>query len=228
MSLFGRLYMANELRERDPVSFSHENQLYPPALSDHNNMRLGKKSDLIEWVEPDVVTDSIAFDCKIFDGMALVNLLNPLQTNRFTDYIENIFTRHIKRELECYSRIDIVWDQYFSHSIKESMRQKWGTGVRKKVNLTAEVPNDRLHFLRNSSNKCELIKSLNTAISIIQVEEGKLIVTASDNSIISIGNSSKIPNCNQDEDDTCVVIHALNAFQSKLKKTVIQTTETLM
>ena len=77
-----------------------------------------------------------------------------------------------------------------------NQRGRRGTGVRKKVNLTAKVPADQLHLLRNSSNKCELIKSLYTAISTIQVEEGKQIVTTSDKSMISIGNSTNILNCN--------------------------------
>ena len=33
--------------------FSHKNQLYLPALPDHNNRELGKKSDLIECMKLD-------------------------------------------------------------------------------------------------------------------------------------------------------------------------------
>ena len=139
VSLFGRLYMTNQLREGDPdVLFLHENQLYLPALSNHNNKRLGKKSDLIGCIKPDVATESIVFNRKIFNEMALVYLLNLLPTNRLIGYIENIFIRYIKGELKCCSRIDIVWDQYFSHSMKESTRQKRGSVVRKKVYLTAK------------------------------------------------------------------------------------------
>ena len=69
---------------------------------------MGKKSNFTEFIKPDVVTESIVFDRKIFDGMALFHLLNPLPTNRFIDYIENLFICHIKRELECCSRTDIV------------------------------------------------------------------------------------------------------------------------
>ena len=88
------------------------------------------------------------------------------------------------------------------------------------------MPTDWLNFLRNSLKKCELIKSLTTAISTTQVEEGTQFVTTSDNSIISIRNSSNIPNCNLEETDTRVVIHALNAIQSGFKKIPIQTVDT--
>lgn len=81
-------------------------------------------------VATDVAIEAILFDCKIFYRMALVHLLNPLPTNQFIDYIENIYIRHIKRELDCCSRIDIIWEQYFLHSIKESTRKKRGTDVR--------------------------------------------------------------------------------------------------
>ena len=82
--------------------------------------------------------------------------------------------------------------------------------MRKKL-ISHHLTTDWLNFLRNSSNKCELIKSLNTAI---QVEQIKLITTTSDNSIISIGNSSNIPNCNQEEADALAVIYDLKTIQS--------------
>ena len=120
--------------------FSHKNQLYPPALSDHNNRELGKKIRL-DWVhETWFFTEFIVFDCKILDGMTPFHLLNPLSTNRFIGHIENVFICHIKKELECCYRIDIVWDQYFSHS-KESTTKKARYWCKKKVN---QNQNDQL------------------------------------------------------------------------------------
>lgn len=114
MSLFGRFNIVNQLRERDSdVFFSPKNQLYTPSLSDHNNIRLGKKSNLIEYIKHNVFTESVVSDCKIFNGVTLVHSLKPQPSSRFTDYIENVFIRHIKRELECFKRIDIACDQYF-------------------------------------------------------------------------------------------------------------------
>ena len=44
-SLFGRLYIANQQREGDPFKFfSHENQPFPPSLSDFGKIRFGQKS----------------------------------------------------------------------------------------------------------------------------------------------------------------------------------------
>ena len=40
VSLFGRLYIANQLRDGDPeIFFSRKNHLYPPALSDQGKIR---------------------------------------------------------------------------------------------------------------------------------------------------------------------------------------------
>lgn len=57
-----------------------------------------EKFDLTECIKSDVVTESFVFGYKIFDGMALVQLLNPLARNRFIDYIKNAFICYIKRE----------------------------------------------------------------------------------------------------------------------------------
>ncbi len=47
-SLFSRLYIANQQRDGDlGIFFSHENQCYPPSLSDFGNLRLGQKSALL-------------------------------------------------------------------------------------------------------------------------------------------------------------------------------------
>ena len=49
VSLFGRLYTANQLRDGDPEVFSSlENQLYLPSLYAHGKLRFGKKSDLLK------------------------------------------------------------------------------------------------------------------------------------------------------------------------------------
>ena len=49
VSLFSRLYIANQLREGDMIiCFSHENLLYPPSISDQGILISSKKSDIIK------------------------------------------------------------------------------------------------------------------------------------------------------------------------------------
>ena len=67
LALFGRLYIANQRRDRDTeVFFRHENQLHPPSLSDHGVFRTCQKSDLINC--PDIAKKDATerqFDCKV-------------------------------------------------------------------------------------------------------------------------------------------------------------------
>ena len=60
-------------------------------------------------------------------------------------YIENVFIRHINKEIKCCQKIDIVWVQYFQRNIKEPARKKRHL-IRKKVNLVAKVPADWFIF----------------------------------------------------------------------------------
>lgn len=51
-SLFGCLYINNQLRDGDPDGFfSHENQIYPPSLSEYGNLHKGAKSDLVKCLD---------------------------------------------------------------------------------------------------------------------------------------------------------------------------------
>jgi len=60
----------------------------------------------------------------ILDGFVVVNFLQPLPVKTFTDYAVKIFLPYIEKRLECYSRVDIVWDQYISNSLKSQTRSK--------------------------------------------------------------------------------------------------------
>ena len=60
--------------------FMHENQPYPPSFSEFGKLRFGKTSELLSCVKaastkPDPPP---LYDCKIFDGAAVVHAL-PLK-----------------------------------------------------------------------------------------------------------------------------------------------------
>ena len=155
VALFGRLYIANQLREGDPsVFFCHENQLYPPSLSSQGNLRPVKKADLVKCLHvPSLTEQAEEFDCKVFDGAVLVHILNPKAAVTFQNYADNVFLPFLSRELERVRRIDVVWDRYFPYSIKGSAREKRGAGVRQKVSSNTKIPGRWLDFLRDSRNK---------------------------------------------------------------------------
>ena len=69
----------------------HENQPYPPPLSEFGKLRFGKKSDLLTCVKPantEQPNPPPIFDCKILDGAAVVHALPSTTVSTFDSYAE--------------------------------------------------------------------------------------------------------------------------------------------
>ena len=69
----------SDKRWRLGTLFSHENHAWPPSLAENNNMRQSDKSDLLPCLESLAVkpnTEPVT-DVKIFDGAAVVQILDP-------------------------------------------------------------------------------------------------------------------------------------------------------
>ena len=192
--MFGRLFIANQLRDGDPdVFFSHENQLHPPSLSDHGKIRACKKSDLIKCLKPTEESNKKDFDCTIFDGAALIHMLKPNAVKSSQEYAEEVFVKFIQWQLQSLKRIDIVWDRYLANSIKGSAREKRGVGVKRKVSSQSKIPSNWLNFLRDPNNKTELFAFLTKIASEKLSLEGKEIYVASDKSVVSLCPSTSMP-----------------------------------
>ena len=96
----------------------HENQPYPPSISEHGKLHFGKKSDLVDCLwKPDheECTGTPTVKTKIFDGAALVHFLVPRAVCTFGEYAEQIFLPFINRQQ--VRRVDIVWDRYLPESL---------------------------------------------------------------------------------------------------------------
>ena len=145
-SLFSRLYIATQVRDGDlDQFFQHENQPCPPSLSQMGSLRGGTKSDLLICLQdqagenvPSCPTGQIT--CTILDGAAIVNMLPPRTAKTFQDYATDIFLPYISSQLQHATRLDIVWDEYVSHSLKAGARSKRGKGVRRRVEPSSAVP----------------------------------------------------------------------------------------
>ena len=157
VALLGRILTANQLRDGDSnVFFSHENQLHPPSLSNYGKIRACKRSDLIKCLKPIEESNKKDFECKIFDGAALIHMLKPNAVKLFQEYAEEVFVKFIQWQLQSLKGIDIVWDRYLANSIKGSTRGKRGVGVSWKVGAQSKIPSNWLNFLRDPNNKTEL------------------------------------------------------------------------
>ena len=225
VSLFGQLYIANQLRNEDPyVFFSHENQLYPPSLSDNGKLRFGKKSDLLKCLKASPEDNVRNFDCKIFDGAMLAHVLPREGISTFQQYAGKVFIPFLKHELQPVNRVDIVWDRYLESSIKGATREKRGAGLRRKVNPQTKIPAKWNHFLRDLSNKVGLFSLLTDAAAKQKFKEEKELYITSDQSVISIGGSSEpMPICTHKEADTRIIVHLFHSVRRANKKILIRT-----
>ncbi|CAH0381202.1 unnamed protein product [Bemisia tabaci] len=93
-SLFSRLYIVCQQRGSDLDDFfSHENQPYPPSLSDFGQIRKGTKSDIRQCLKNECdfefPKEIPSASCVILDGPAIVHLHVPKDSRTFHDYVEN-------------------------------------------------------------------------------------------------------------------------------------------
>lgn len=163
LKLFSSMFILYKERGGDiNLFFEHENHAYPPSISEYGNLRSGTKSDLIlclkesipDFTENMSMRDSSAI---IIDGSVMVHMLTPEKTDTFQIYCEKFYS-HLLRKWNV-DRMDIVWDRYFEHSIKNSTRESRGNGPRQHVKALTRIINWK-RFLLNRENKNELFKYL--------------------------------------------------------------------
>ena len=143
--LFARLYIGCQNRDGNLEEFfRHENQAYPPSLSDDSTLHLGTKSDLLLCLNDcsEVQAQTPVTSCAILDGAAIVAMLKPEATKTFSDFASKVFIPHILLHFHKVSRVDLVWDRYVADSLKASTRAKCGKGVQRRVVPGAIIPGD--------------------------------------------------------------------------------------
>lgn len=133
--LFCRLYVASEARDANIDDFfSHENQMYPPSISEDGKLRkLTNKSDIIDCIQTKC---DISFNDsqtivrgKMFDGAAVIHMLNPGIATTFYGNHVLIFKPYFSNQLKNSSRIDIIFDRYISNTLKAGTRESRGSGI---------------------------------------------------------------------------------------------------
>ena len=58
-----------------------------------------QKSDLIKCLKLTEESNKKDFDCKIFDGAALIHMLKPNAVKSFQEYAEEVFVKFIQQQL---------------------------------------------------------------------------------------------------------------------------------
>ena len=141
--MFSRLFIGCQTREGNLEEFfSHENQSFPPSLSQNGTLRPGNKSDLLKCLEKVHPSSSEvpATDAVILDGSAIFNMVQPRGCKTFQDYAENCFIPYLQTEVRNAKRLDIVWDIYLPNSLKSATREKQGAGKRRRVEGSTQIP----------------------------------------------------------------------------------------
>ena len=76
----------------------------------------------------------------VLDVVVIVQLLSPLSSKTFHEYIADRFVPYVKQHLEAVRRLDIVFDVYKTDSFKAATRERRGVGTRRKVSPDTQIP----------------------------------------------------------------------------------------
>ena len=168
VSLFGRLYVANQQRDGDlGLFFSHEIKAPPPSLSDFGKLRIGQKSALLTCIDFGVQTKpTYQFDSKIFDGSAVVHFLPTASARTFADYANEVIIPFLIHQLEHTNRVDCVWDGYIDCSIKV-------LDCGPKFSGRTKLPRKWSDFLRVAANNKELFHFLTGQVEALTIPAKK-------------------------------------------------------
>ena len=232
VELFSKLYIGCQTREGNLEEFfHHENQAYPPALSDGGKLHLGNKSDLLACLidQSEYQSDTPVISNVIIDGAVIVQMLKPAAVKNFDEYASQIFIPYILLQFQNATRVDLVWDRYMESTLKSTARAKRGKGIRRRVASGTPIPGNWQDFLRVDSNKTDLFLFLSHAlIDSFNLKEKQLIITVGE-SILSkplLDNLDSISSCTHEEADTCMLLHACHAVHHGHEKLLIRTVDT--
>ena len=219
-SLFSRLYIASQVRSGDlDEFFKHENQAYPPALSQMGVIRSGNKSDLLNCLEDIAPLNesnsnaTLNVSCTVLDGAAIVNMLRPGTAKTFQDYAADVILPYINTQLQYVTGLDIVWDRYVEESLKTHARSKRGVGLRRRVEPSSTIPSNWQSFLRVDDNKTELFSFL--ASSAAHIVTSKQLISTHHGDVISknYADVSSLAPCTHEEADTRIFLHVKGVGQ---------------
>ena len=176
-------------------------------------------------VQKEQTEPPVSFDVNILDGAAVVHFLSTTSISTLNDYAGSVFIPHIMKKLESSKRVDVVWDTYITDSIKESVRERRGKGIRRKVIGKNKVPSNWPDFLRDSTNKQELFNFLSNKVALTECPDGKQIFITSGTAVISRGTSRSMPLCGHEEADIRILFHLQDALATGSTTCLVRTVD---
>ena len=153
-------------------------------------------------------------------------MTKPGVEKTFSGYAEKSFLPFIEAQLCHADWVDIVWDEYIQNSLKATTRSHRGTGVRRRVTPTNQLPRNWSSFLREDSNKRELFMFLADCASSLEVH-GQVITTyGQDVQCTSPRERVSLSPCTHEEADTRMLLHAADTVQQGDRKILLRTVHT--
>ena len=167
-------------------------------------------------------------DAKLFDGAAVVQMLNPGTVKTFQEYADKVFLPYVFQQLSTAQRVEVVWDEYITNSLKDVTRQKRGKGIQRRVASTTHLPKNWRDFLRVNENKTELFNFLSQQIASVTTDEGKVIYATNGKIVLSTYDAdvTELSPCSHKEADTHLLLHVRDAVQKGHRKLCIRTVDT--
>jgi hypothetical protein len=123
--------------------------------------------------------------------------------------------------------VDVVFDVYSGASLKQGTRERRGTGKRKRVELSGNLPTKQWRdFLRVDGNKSELFSLLAEAVASMVIPSKQVLATSGENVLSSSSiNTSNLSPCTHEEADARLVLHAIHAANENHQKIKIRTVD---
>ena len=230
-SLFSHLYVSCQVCDGDlEAFFCHENQAFPPVLSQFGELRTGTKSELLPCLEKisSVQVEWPSVKAFLLDCAAIVNMLSPGPSKTFMEYSQGVFLPFVKSQLQHVLRVDVVWDIYIADNLKTTTRNKRGKGIRRRVKPDSKIPGNWVAFLRVDENKEELFHFLADQLVSVEAEHGQVISTKGD-SVVCNGQRDDISGlapCKHEEVDTRLLLLAADAGKCGFNKIMLRTIDT--
>jgi len=242
--MFQRLFAVNSYKKIPPERvFAFENTPVPSSIFNEDGTMLKcKKSDFMTMLEdllPNKITQIHKADTMIFDGMAIVQSLQPHSEHlTFKNMAENFMNHSLKlaRHVTNVKNIHIVFDRYRNNSLKTQTRNRRGDRAASSaihIHGDLAIPKDWKSFLSIGKNKERLI-SFYTQYMVHHsalTENERLFISggAEEKCLLVTGASCRDVEdlqSNHEEADTRIILHASYAQKTGSDCIVISSPDT--
>jgi hypothetical protein len=244
--LFGRLVVAADARTINLKEvLSYELSVVPFALAHSDGMlRKSAKSVLMSELEKDIssilrLAPSQQTTAVMFDGMALVQMLKTGNTSTFGDLAKKHFDIITSGLGNGCNRVDVVFDQYRTTSIKSEERERRGTSSAIEVKIygqTTPIPKQWPKYISNVQNKvslCAFLSSCWIDLGMEKLVDDQQLILAGgfrdgERAVVVTGGQSECIEAltsDHEEADTRLLLHAKHAAES-VERIIIQSPDT--